>query len=87
MVLEKKTLSLDELESQSALVLPDRELMAPVGQLGLINVVITNLLNDLSVDVDVRNIAVAVQVCAVVELISAEILTVDVLQCEIRNQA
>ncbi len=37
--------------------LPDREMM-------LVTVVITNLLNNNTVDIDVRNINVAVQICA-----------------------
>jgi hypothetical protein len=40
---------------------PDREML-------LVNVVIANFLNDLSVDVDVRNVNVAVHVCAAVDL-------------------
>jgi hypothetical protein len=48
----------------------------------LINVVITNVLNDLSVDVDVHNNKVAVQICAVVNLINT-ILDGQTLTCEI----
>ena len=59
MVAEKKTLSLDELESQAAVELPDRDLM-------LVTIVITNLLNNLTIDIDVRNVNVAAQVCAAV---------------------
>ena len=47
MVTEKRALSIEELEAQTALELPDRELM-------LVTVVITNVLNNLSVDVQVR---------------------------------
>lgn len=50
-------LSMDELESQAVMELPDRELM-------LVTVVITNLLNNNTVSIDLRNIDVAVQVCA-----------------------
>jgi hypothetical protein len=60
----KRVLSLEELESQTALELPDRQLM-------LVTVVIANVLNNLSIEVDVRNIAVAVQVCAIVQDVNA----------------
>jgi hypothetical protein len=77
LIAEKRVLNLEELESQQAVELPEREM------LGLITVVIFNVLNHLSVDVDVRNVKVAVQVCAVVNLIN-EILTKDQLVCTIR---
>jgi len=76
MLLEKKALSLEEIEAQSALELPDREMM-------LVTIVITNLLNNLSVEVDVRNNNVAVQVCAVINALNANIgtdLTCDIQQ-------
>ena len=76
MLLEKKALSLEDIEAQSALELPDREMM-------LVTVVITNLLNNLSVEVDVRNNNVAVQVCAVINALNANIgtdLTCDIQQ-------
>jgi len=76
MVLEKKRLSLDQLEAQTALELPDRELM-------LVTVVITNLLNGLSVDVDVKNVNIAAQVCAVVNLLNTQIATS--LTCDIQQ--
>jgi len=54
MVLEKRSLSFEDIEAQTALELPDRELMQ-------ITVIITNIANNLSVDVDVRNVNIAVQ--------------------------
>jgi hypothetical protein len=75
MLLEKKRLTLDELDAQTALELPEREMMA------LVTVVITNLLNNLSIDVDVKNNNVAVQVCAVVTALSSLVSTP--LSCEI----
>lgn len=78
MQLEKKALNLEEIEAQSALELPDREMM-------LVTVVITNLLNNLSVNVEVKNNNVAVQVCAVVELLSNRLLTTDQLTCDIQQ--
>ena len=41
MLAEKAILSLDELESQTAIELPDRELMQ--GQIGLVNIVVGDL--------------------------------------------
>jgi len=76
MVTEKRALSIEELEAQTALELPDRELM-------LITVVITNVLNNLSVSVDVKNNNVAVQVCAAVNLINTIIS--EQLTCAIRQ--
>jgi hypothetical protein len=76
MLLEKQTLSLEELEDQAAFELPNRDMM-------LVTIVITNLLNNLSVDVDVRNNKVAVQVCAVVAALNGAVgtsLTCDIQQ-------
>jgi hypothetical protein len=77
MFAEKRTLSIEELEAQTALELPNRELM-------LVTVVITNLLNGLSVNVEVKNNNVAVQVCAVVQALNT-ILVPTVLECDIQQ--
>jgi hypothetical protein len=77
MLLEKEALTLDDLEAQAALELPSRDMM-------LITVVINNVLNNLSIDVDVRNNKVAVQVCAIVNLINT-ILDGDSLTCTIQQ--
>jgi len=77
MQLEKKVLSLEEIEAQAALELPDREMM-------LVTVIINNVLNNLSIDVDVRNVNVAVQVCAVVNALNT-ILDGDRLTCTIEQ--
>ena len=53
----KKVLSFAELDSQTAMALPDREMM-------LVTVVITNLLNNNTVTIDIRNVNVAAQICA-----------------------
>ena len=71
----KKVITLDQLNAQAALELPDREML-------LVTVVINNVLNNLSIDVDVRNVNVAVQVCAVVNLLNT-ILDGDRLTCTI----
>jgi hypothetical protein len=63
MLLEKKALSLEDIEAQTALELPDREMMQIV-------VVIKNVLNNTTIDIDVRNNNVAVQVCAIVNVLN-----------------
>ena len=50
---------------------------------GLINVQLTDIANNLTIDVDVRDNNVAVQVCAIVELLDAAGLEVNDLQCDI----
>ena len=57
MLLEKRALTLDEIDAQAALELPPRDLM-------LVTIVITNVLNNLTVDIDVRNVNIAAQICA-----------------------
>ena len=56
-LLEKKPLTLEELDAQAAMELPPRDLM-------LVTIVITNVLNNITVDIDVRNVNVALQICA-----------------------
>lgn len=77
MIAEKRALSIEELEAQTALELPDRELM-------LVTVVITNVLNNLSVEVDVRNVKVAAQICAAVNAINT-IIAPTVLTCDVQQ--
>jgi hypothetical protein len=79
MVLEKEALSLDELEAQYAAELPEREM------LGLITIIITNVLNNLEVEVDVKNVNIAVQVCAIVNVLNT-ILDGDRLTCFIQQK-
>jgi hypothetical protein len=73
----KRLLTVETIESQAALALPSRDMLA------LITIVITNLLNNLDVEVDVRNNNVAVQVCAVVQALNANVGTN--LTCDIRQ--
>jgi hypothetical protein len=75
----KKILTLEQLDAQTALELPNRDMF-------LITVVVTNVLNDLSVDVDVRNINIALQVCAVVELIDSDLFGGHTLTCNIEQR-
>jgi hypothetical protein len=56
---EKRALSLDDLDAQSAVELPERETM-------LVTVVIGNLLSGNTIEIDVRNVNVAAQICAAV---------------------
>jgi hypothetical protein len=75
MFAEKKVLTFEEIETQSALELPQR-------MLPLITVVITNVLNGLSVSIPIQNNKVAVQVCATVQALNT-ILVGDHLNCAI----
>lgn len=54
---EKPMLSMDALDAQFATALPQRDTM-------LVTVVLSNVLNNNTVTVDVRNIDVAAQICA-----------------------
>lgn len=73
---EKRTLSLTDLDAEAGFVLPARETM-------LVTVVITNLLNNLSINVDVKNNNVAVQVCAVVTALASLVATP--LSCDVQQ--
>jgi hypothetical protein len=77
MLVEKRKFGFADVEAQSAFELPDREMM-------LVTVVITNVLNNLSVDVDVKNVSLGVQVCAVVNAINT-VLVGESLTCQIRH--
>ncbi len=57
MLAEKKMLSLEEIEAQTALELPSRELP-------LVTIILTNVLSGNQVFIDVSDVGVAVQVCA-----------------------
>ncbi len=77
MINEKLQLSCADIDGQVAFELPERE------TLSLVTVVITNLLNDNSVDIKVTNNNVAVQVCAAVSAINT--LGGISLSCQIRQ--
>ena len=55
--LQKRYLTSEDLAAEAAFELPDRELM-------LITIVLNNVLNNLTVSIDVRNVNVAAQICA-----------------------
>jgi len=77
MLTEKKRLTLEAMQSQTALELPRRQMLA------LVNVFITNVANGLHVSVPVTNNHVAVQVCAAVQAINT-IIAPTTLTCGIR---
>jgi transposase len=73
-----------DLDAEGAFELPKRDLM-------LVTIVITNVLNNLSIDVDVRNINVALQVCAVISDVNALLVddtggSVALLTCNIQQR-
>ena len=67
----KRQLSNADIESQMAVELPDRDLM-------LVTIVITNLLNNLTIEIDVRNVNVAAQICA-------QVIATGNFACEIQQ--
>jgi hypothetical protein len=78
-LLEKRAVTFDDLEAQSAFELPKREML-------LVTVVITNLLNNLTISIPVQNNNIAVQVCAIVEAINVELFDVNALDCDIEQK-
>jgi hypothetical protein len=73
----KKMLSVAELDSQTAMELPERKMLA------LVNVTIFNVLNNLSITIPVKNNNVAVQVCAVVVALTSILTPGERLTCTI----
>ena len=76
MMLEKKRLTAEALDAQSAFELPRREMLS------LVNVYIRNVLNGLHVRLTVADNNVAVQVCAAVQAINT-IIAPTRLTCRI----
>jgi hypothetical protein len=68
MLLEKKPLPVEELDRQVAFELPERDLMALINII-VFDVIDGGVLNNLTIEV--KNNNVAVQVCAVVNALSA----------------
>jgi len=75
-MLEKKRLTAEAIQLQTAVELPRRQMLS------LVNVYIRNVLNGLHVRVTVANNNVAVQVCAAVQLINT-IIAPTRLACRI----
>lgn len=71
MLLQKQVLSLEELDAEVALELPDRETMQVV-------IIITDLIEDITVTVDVRNVNIAAQICA-------QLIATGRFECEIQQ--
>jgi hypothetical protein len=67
-MLDKRVLSTAELERQAAFELPDRDMMALINII-IFDVIDGGVLNNLTIEV--KNNNVAVQVCAVVNALSA----------------
>ena len=79
-LIEKKAVNLADLNAQAANELPKREMLA------LVNVFITNVLNNLTVSIPVQNNNVAVQVCAVVAALNTSLFSVPTLTCEVTQR-
>ena len=62
---EKKTLTLADIDAQGAFELPSRE------TLQLISVTVTNVLNNLHIDIPIQNNHVGVQICAAVTALNS----------------
>jgi hypothetical protein len=77
MLAEKKRLTAEALQSQTAFALPPRRMLA------LVNVFITNVANGLHVNVLVTNNRVGIQVCAAVNAINT-IIAPTRLTCQLR---
>ena len=75
---DKRALTIDDIDSQAGFELPARETM-------LVTIVITNVLNNLSIDVDVKNNKVAVQVCAIVQALNTILAPAASLTCDIQQ--
>ena len=76
-MLAKKMLTDELVASQTAIELPQRRMLS------LVTVVITNVLNNLSINVNVKNNNIAVQVCAVVQAINTILAPGSSLTCTI----
>jgi len=79
MTIEKKRLTHEMIRSQSAVQLPQRHMMA------LINVVIANVLNGntVTIPIDISNINVVVNLCALVKVINTQLLGGGTLTCTV----
>ena len=78
MLVERKSITAEVMQSQTALQLPPRQMLA------LLNVFITNVANNLSIRIPVQNNRVAVQVCAAVSALNSILVSPDRLTCAVR---
>ena len=81
MSVEKQRLAVADIESQVALELPKRDMLA------LVNVFITNVLNNLTISIPVQNNNVAVQVCAVVQALTPLLAVGESLTCTVQQRS
>ena len=79
MTIEKKRLTHDVLRAQSGVQLPHRHMMA------LVNIVIANVLNNntVTIPIDISNINVVVNVCALVKVINTQLFGGNTLTCKV----
>ena len=82
MLLEKRTLTIEELDREAGFELPDRDMMALLNII-VFDVIDGGVLNNLTIEV--KNNNVGVQVCAVVNALSA-VPAVDVACSVVQNQ-
>jgi len=76
----KHRLAVADIESQVAVELPNREMLA------LVNVVIFDVLSQNTVNIPVQNNNVAVQVCAVVQAINTILVPGESLTCTVTQR-
>ena len=80
MLMEKKALSFEELDAQTALELPNREMP-------LITLVLIDLVDIRNIDITVRDINVAAQICAAVGgILTADSPTDQVVECTVNQR-
>ena len=80
MIVEKQRLAAADIESQIALELPKRDMLA------LVNVFVTNLPNHNVNSIPVQNNNVAVQVCAVVDALNTSLFGTPTLSCIVQQR-
>jgi hypothetical protein len=86
MLLEKKALTLDDLEAQAAFELPDRNLLGLITVIAVdvVDVDTGDILTDV-VDITVKNNNIAVQVCAAVNAVVEALTALQLLDLNVQN--
>ena len=74
----KQPLTLEAIDSQAAFELPARETM-------LVTIIVNNVLNNLSIEIPIKNNNVAVQVCAAVLALNTILLPDAQLTCVVEQ--
>jgi hypothetical protein len=75
MLVAKKNLTAEDMQSQTAIQLPPRQMLA------LVNVIVNNVANNLRISIPIQNNHVGVQVCAVVSALNSILVAPDQLTC------